>query len=115
MTPTEYAGLDRRDPTARTDLYTTVGLMQAKLDANTAMTQQVAEQLAEMKATQDASRADDAELLDIFRAIRGTLKAIGWLGNFVKWIAGLGAAGIGLYFALKGIDTGLPPPGGPHP
>ncbi len=101
-----YAGPDRRDQDVRGDLYTKVELMQANLDANTAMTQQLTQQVAEIHTVQEASRADSAELLDIFRAIRGTLKVMAWGGNVLKWVSAIAASVIAAYLAMKGGGGG---------
>jgi hypothetical protein len=55
-------------------------------------------------------KADTAEFLEVFTAVRGGLKVLGWLGSVLKWGAGVGAALIGLYYAIKG-GSGA----GPHP
>lgn len=52
-------------------------------------------------------KADTSEFLEVFRAVRGGFKVLGWLGNIAKWVAGLAAAIAGLYFAMQR--------GGPHP
>jgi hypothetical protein len=67
--------------------------LEASVSENTKLTQGIKE--------------DTSEFLEVFRAVRGGFKVLGWLGNIAKWAAGLGAAVAGLYFALKS--------GGPHP
>ena len=47
------------------------------------------------------TKADTGEFLEIFKAMRGGFKVLGWLGTAAKWTASLGAALIGLYYAVK--------------
>ena len=61
--------------------------IEKKIDANTKLTER--------------SVADAAEFLEIFRAVRGGFKVLGWLGNLAKWAAGLSAALLGAYYAIK--------------
>ena len=44
---------------------------------------------------------DTGELLELFRAAKGGFKVVGWLGFVLKWVAGLGAALVGLYVAIQ--------------
>lgn len=67
--------------------------LEASVNENTRLTQGI--------------KADTSEFLEVFNAVRGGFKVLGWLGNIAKWAAGLGAALSGLYFAIKS--------GGPHP
>lgn len=57
--------------------------------------------LANTAITQDI-KSDTAEFLEIFKAMKGGVKTLGWLGNLAKWLAGLGAAFVGLYYSFKG-------------
>lgn len=50
--------------------------------------------------------ADTSELLDMFRAAKGFFKFAGWVGNAVKWTAGLAAAFAALYAFVKNIKGG---------
>lgn len=54
-----------------------------KLDSNTV-------------ATLEGNR-DAREILEIFQAVRGGLKVLGWLGTAFKWLAGIAAAAGGLW------------------
>ena len=63
--------------------------------------------MSENTALTHGIKADTSEFLEVFRAMCGGFKVLGWLGNIAKWAAGLGAAIAGLYFAKKS--------GGPHP
>lgn len=46
-----------------------------------------------------------SEMLEIFRASKGTIKMIGWLGKGIRWTALTGAAIGAAYAALKGLDS----------
>lgn len=70
-----------------------MGRMEAEIKKNTEITA--------------ASQSGIAEILDIFTSFKGGFKVLGWLGAGAKWVAGLGAAVVALYFSLKN--------GGPHP
>ena len=50
--------------------------------------------------------ADTAELLDMFRAAKGFFKFAGWVGNAIKWLAGIAAAFVALYAFVKNIKGG---------
>lgn len=60
---------------------------ESAIHANTALTQEI--------------KADTAEFLEIFRAMRGGFKVLGWFGNIAKWAASIGAAVLGLYYVWK--------------
>lgn len=106
------------------DLRSDMTEVKAGLGANTAMTSDLVEKVSQIQAAHDAARADTAEMLDIFRAMRGSLKVLGWLGRAAAWALGFIVPGLGLYWLLKtGSTSGIvppdvipvPPPGGPHP
>lgn len=85
-----------------------VHTLKGNLSANTSLTKEVADGLLEMRerqaqiqSTQEAGRADTAELLDIFRTTKGGIKFIVWFGSFVKWTLGIGAAMLGFWYAWK--------------
>lgn len=59
------------------------------------------ENSAEIKAM----RADTAEMVEIFMAMKGGFKVLEWLGRLAKWAAAI-AAGVGLIVKL----TGYTPP-----
>lgn len=72
-------------------------LLRADLDANTAATNSI--------------KADTGEMLEIFRALKGALSVLNWIGRLAKPIGAIamaGAAVVGLVTALKG---GTPPGG----
>ena len=62
----------------------------------------------ELRANTEAThaiKADTAELVELFRAFKGAVKVLNWLGKLAKPIAGivgLGAALLGFWSALKG-------------
>jgi hypothetical protein len=49
---------------------------------------------------------DTEEILEIFRSMKGGAEVLRWIGNIVKWAAGIGASVVVLYFAFK---NGAPP------
>ena len=46
---------------------------------------------------------DTTELLDLFKSVKGGFKVMGWLGQFAKWIAGVGAAFAAFYAIVQNI------------
>lgn len=47
-------------------------------------------------------KVDTSEFLEVFKAMKGGFKVLGWLGAAAKWIATLGGALLGLWFVIKG-------------
>lgn len=78
-----------------------VHTMKGNLAANTQITQMLGQQMDAMKASQEAGRADTAELLDIFRTTKSGVKFIVWFGSFMKWSAAIVAAVAGAWLAIK--------------
>jgi len=85
-----------------------VHTLKGNLAANTSLTKEVADGLidmrdgqAQIKATQEAGRADTAELLEIFRTTKAGVKFIVWFGSAIKWGAGLTAAVVGAWYAFR--------------
>ena len=50
---------------------------------------------------------DTAELLDLFRSVKGGFKVLSWLGNFAKWVAAILAAFAAIYAFVHNIK-GVP-------
>lgn len=46
-----------------------------------------------------AQRNDTAEMIELFQAMKGGMKVLGWIGLFAKWAAAIGA-GLGLLAKL---------------
>lgn len=46
-----------------------------------------------------AQREDTAEMIELFQAMKGGFKVLGWLGLFAKWVVAIGA-GVGLLAKL---------------
>lgn len=46
-----------------------------------------------------AQREDTAEMIELFQAMKGGMKVLGWIGLFAKWAAAI-AAGLGLLAKL---------------
>ncbi len=95
-----YEGLDRREGYSRwqravherlNDGARKMDMLRADMDANT-------------KATADI-KADTSEMLEIFRALKGALLVLNWIGKAAKPIGAIamaGAALAGLWASTKG-------------
>lgn len=44
-------------------------------------------------------RADTKEFLEVFKAVKGGFKVLGWIGAFLKWLSGLAIAIGAIYVA----------------
>lgn len=86
---------DRRDPSHRERMHLEVQDLRA-------LVADLAGKMDAMQAAHQAQLADNAELLDIFRSVRGTLKVIGWLGKVGAWCLGLAAPAFGIWWTTKG-------------
>lgn len=68
-----------------------VAAVRSDLKANTAATQAVA--------------TNTAELVEMFQAMKGALKVLNWIGSWAKplaYVIGLGTAALGFWTAVKG-------------
>ena len=65
----------------------------------------VEREVAENTALTVGVSADTRELLDLFRAARGGLKVMGWLGGLLKWLAGIAAAFAAIYAFIQNIKV----------
>lgn len=66
---------------------------------------QVDETLARLSAEMQANTAITSEVREILSTLRGGMRVLAWLGNFVRWtvpFVGLAAALVGLWHQLKG-------------
>ena len=59
--------------------------MEEAIRANTASTQEV--------------QNDTKELLEVFKAVKGGFRVLGWIGAAAKWLGGIAAAGTAIYAA----------------
>jgi len=50
-----------------------------------------------------AAKGDTAELLELFRSVRGGFKVMGWLGNFAKWVVALAAMFAAIYAFVQNV------------
>ncbi len=64
--------------------------------------QAMQEALAELKEQFASIKDDLGKILEVFEAVAGSIKVIGWIGGFVRWGSLLAAAVIGLVWASKG-------------
>jgi len=74
----------------------------ARSEAEEKELQEVKKDLAELKRDSAKVKDDLAELLDIFRASKGFIKVLWWLGYALKWLAGIGVAIAAAYAIAKG-------------
>ena len=51
----------------------------------------------------DNLSTDTQELLDLFRAARGGLKVMGWMGGLLKWTAALVASCAAIYAFIQNM------------
>jgi predicted nucleic acid-binding protein len=65
---------------------------------------------ANTEATLEGNR-DAREVLEIFQAVKGGIKVLGWIGVMVKWLAPLATLGVTAYSAFYAMTHGgqLPP------
>ena len=49
---------------------------------------------------------DTAELLDLFKSVKGGFKVMAWLGSFAKWVAAILAAFAAIYAFVQNIKGG---------
>lgn len=61
---------------------------------NTSITKEIQEGQQKL---QDSTQ----EVIDLITALKGGIKTAAWVGNFVKWTAGVIAAVVGGYLAVK--------------
>lgn len=59
------------------------------------------QQIAENTAITQDIKTDTGEFLEVFQSMKSGFKVLGWIGDGAKWIASIGAAVIGLYYAIK--------------
>jgi len=65
---------------------------------------EVGQQVEALRLEFDEFKKDVKELLDIFRASKGFLKVLGWIGKGIKWIVSLGVV-LGLIWAAMSGGT----------
>ena len=51
----------------------------------------------------DALGSDTQELLDLFRAAKGGLKVMGWVGGLLKWTAAIAASCAAIYAFIQNL------------
>ncbi|WP_141104009.1 hypothetical protein [Noviherbaspirillum denitrificans] len=64
--------------------------LEAGINANTAEIQKNTRLTEELKA-------DTREFLEVFNAVKGGFRVLGWIGTGAKWLGGIAAAGTALY------------------
>ena len=63
-----------------------------ELEQGAAKMNELSDQIKLLQEDVDELRKDVQQLIDIFRASRGFIKVMGWIGKAVKWLAGIGIA-----------------------
>lgn len=76
--------------------------LEAAVAENTRLTKDVIQSAEVIKAQGVESQKDTAEILNIFRASRGTTQVLGWLGKFIIFVAGVWFAVSTLMSIFKG-------------
>ena len=66
-------------------------------------------QKANTIATLEGNR-DAREMLDIFQAVKGGFKVLGWLATAVRWAGWIAGAGAAFYAAWHAVTGGGPKP-----
>lgn len=61
------------------------------------------------KATLEGNR-DVREVLEMFQTVKGGIKVLGWIGNVVRWVGYIAAAGLAVYGAWNAIVHTAPKP-----
>lgn len=61
-------------------------------------------------ATLEGNR-DAREVLELFRAVKGGIRVLGWIGGAARWVGFIATAGTAIYAAWYAISHGgqLPP------
>ncbi|WP_457321643.1 hypothetical protein [Roseateles sp. P5_E11] len=59
------------------------------------------------RATLEGNR-DAREILELFQAVRGGFKVLGWLGTAAKWVAGVAAAVSALWVLFHQVNGPKP-------
>ena len=62
------------------------------------------QRLGRMTETLGENTAMTSELLDIFKAVKGGFKVLGWLGTAAKWVGGICAAIAAAYAAWHAFN-----------
>ena len=61
------------------------------------------DRFAAMERKLDNLSTDTQELLDLFRAARGGLKVMGWVGGLLKWTAAIAASCAAIYAFIQNL------------
>jgi hypothetical protein len=69
-------------------------------DLDTCKTE-VGREMQAMRKEMDLIKKDIGELLAIFRAYKGFVRVMYWLGSTIKWIAMVAAPILGIYYFIK--------------
>jgi hypothetical protein len=92
MTPS-YDGAERR--TASRDLHDRIESIENQLEEAITWRKKI-----EYSITENTSMTSD--IYEIIKMGRGFFKAIGWVGQFLKWAAPIVAVGVAIWTMLKG-------------
>lgn len=78
--------------------------VQDRLDDGDAEMAQLRAMVEDIQNDLRSLKEDITELLEIFRASKGFVKVMGWMGIAAKWVLSIAAVGGILYAALKGFN-----------
>lgn len=99
---------DNIDPN---DIQARLGVIDKRLDRGGERMDHIEEALrANTAATLDGNR-DAREVLEIFQAVKGGIKVLGWIGGVARWAAPIATLAVAAYGAFYAITHGgqLPP------
>lgn len=74
-----------------------------RVDALEQAVAQITEGLQANSAVTNEIKADTAEMVEMWRAAKGGIKVLGWLGRFAKWFAAIAAAFAAIYAFVQNI------------
>jgi len=69
----------------------------------------VDEQFAELAATVKRIDESTAEIVEIFKALKGWFRVVGWFGKLIEWSVKIGAGLAAVWVVLIGLKAWLKP------
>lgn len=78
------------------------GGMAQRLDAIEKQQESLSQQIKENTKSTDEIKTDTKEIRELMELGRTAFKLLNYTGRFIKWAAGLAAAGVALYAFLTG-------------
>lgn len=68
-----------------------------RLDKGSGRMDDIERELRENTAATLEGNRDAREILEIFQAVKGGIRVLGWIGIAVRWVAGFGGAAMAIY------------------